>query len=131
MRILFPILLLTFTATTFADDKPANKPAYQNIKPDDFEKLSKEKDTVILDVRTPAEFAAGHIASAVNIDIKSKDFDEKIATLDKGKTYLVNCAVGARSARACEKLGKLDFPHLYNLDGGITAWQRAGKPVEK
>src|SRR5437764_15485758 len=98
------------------------KSQVKSVKPDEFEKLSKEKDSVILDVRTPKEFAEGHLPSAVNIDWNSKEFDQKVAALDKSKTYLVHCAVGGRSARACEKLTKLDFPHLYNLEGGIMAW---------
>lgn len=132
MRWMILIVATCVAVNLMADDKPASsKPAVQNVKPDEFEKLSKEKDAVILDVRTPEEYAAGHLPNAVNIDWKAKDFDEKVGALDKGKTYLVHCAVGGRSARACEKLNKLDFPRLYNLEGGIAAWQRAGKPVEK
>jgi rhodanese-related sulfurtransferase len=59
------------------------------------------------------------------------DFQEKTALLDKSKTYLVHCASGGRSARACEKLGSLDFPKVYNLPAGFKAWVKAGKPVEK
>ena len=47
------------------------------------------------------------------------------------KTYLVHCASGGRSVRACEKLSRLDFPKLYNLPGGFKAWVKAGQPVEK
>ena len=131
MRLLLLAAMVCLTAFALADDKPVTKPAVQNVKPDEFEKLSKEKDTVILDVRTPREFGEGHIPGAVNVDWNSKDFAEKVGALDKSKTYLVHCAVGGRSARACDKLSKMDFPHLYNLEGGIMAWQRAGKAVEK
>ena len=85
---------------------------------------------MILDVRTPEEFAESHLPGAVNINWKSKDFKEKVASLDKSKTYLVHCARCPQPA-ACEQLTKLDFPKIYNLDGGITAWQCAGKPTEK
>ena len=61
----------------------------------------------------------------------ASDFEAKAAALDKGKTYLVHCASGIRSVRACEKLEKLDFPSLYNLPGGFKAWVKAGEPVEK
>jgi rhodanese-related sulfurtransferase len=56
---------------------------------------------------------------------------DKAALLDKSKTYLVHCASGVRSVKACEQLGRLDFPRLYNLAGGFKAWAQAGKPVEK
>jgi rhodanese-related sulfurtransferase len=96
-----------------------------------FDKLRSNTNTVILDVRTPEEFAAGHIPGAKNIDINSLDFDRKTGHLDKSKTYLVNCASGGRSARACGKLSKMNFENCYNLLGGMHAWEKAGKPVEK
>ena len=118
-----------------ADEKKAadtpEKPVHRNVKADEFEKLSKEPDTVILDVRTAKEYAAGHIKDAVRIEWGTRDFDEKIKQLDKSKTYLVHCAVGVRSAKACDKMDGLDFPKVVNLDGGIKAWEKAGKPVEK
>jgi len=84
---------------------------------------------VVLDVRTAEEFEAGQIAGAVNLDVMSPGFEQKAGALDKRKTYLVHCASGVRSARACGKLGQLDFPKLYNLPGGFKAWAKAGQPV--
>jgi rhodanese-related sulfurtransferase/thioredoxin-related protein len=104
---------------------------YKNLSVDEFARMAAEKQNVILDVRTPAEFSAGHIAGAVNLDYNAPDFQAKAAALDKSKTYLVHCAVGGRSVRACEKLSHLDFPNIYNLPGGFKAWAKAGKPVEK
>jgi rhodanese-related sulfurtransferase len=112
----------------FAEDA---KPAHKNVTPDEFEKLSKEPNTVILDVRTPTEYAAGHIKGSIPMSFTAKDFNEKIKQLDRNKTYLVHCASGTRSAKACGKLDALDFPRVYNLLGGINAWKEAGKPVEK
>ena len=65
---------------------------YKNVGPDEFEKLAKQPKHVILDVRTAKEFAAGHIKGAINIDVNAADFQEKVAKLDKGSTYLVHCA---------------------------------------
>ena len=111
---------------------PASAPAtVQTVNADEFERLSKLPEHPVLDVRTPAEFAAGHLPGAINLDWKAKDFAEKVAALDKSKTYMVHCAVGGRSRSACEKMIKLSFPNVYNLEGGIMAWQRAGKKVEK
>jgi protein disulfide-isomerase len=105
--------------------------AYKNLSVDEFARMAADKQNVILDVRTPGEFSAGHIPGAMNLDYNGSDFQAKAAALDKSKTYLVHCATGGRSARACEKLAHLDFPSLYNLPGGFKVWVKAGKPVEK
>src|SRR5690349_21344602 len=110
---------------------PATRPARKDVGVDEFEKLWKEKKGVVLDVRTAKEYQAGHIPGAVNIDVNAGDFDKKVAELDKNKTYLVHCASGVRSVRACEKMNRMDFKELFNLQGGIKAWEKAGKEVEK
>jgi rhodanese-related sulfurtransferase len=105
--------------------------AYKNLSVEEFARMADDKRNVILDVRTPAEFQAGHISGAVNLDVSAPDFEAKAALLDRSKIYLVHCASGVRSARACDKLNHFDFPNLYNLPGGFRAWTKAGKPVEK
>jgi rhodanese-related sulfurtransferase len=105
--------------------------AFKNLSVDEFARMAADKQNVILDVRTAKEFEAGHLSGAMNLDVNAPDFQEKAASLDKSKTYLVHCATGVRSAKACEKLGRLDFSKLYNLPGGFKAWAKAGKPVEK
>lgn len=104
---------------------------YKNIDAAAFDKLRQSKTNVVLDVRTKKEYKEGHLPGAVLIDFTGDDFEKEVAKLDKSKTYLVHCAVGGRSARACKKMGQLGFTNLYNLQGGMTAWQKAGKPVEK
>jgi rhodanese-related sulfurtransferase len=126
------LALVLPAALARAEDKPADaKPVHKTVDADEFEKLSKQPDTVVLDVRTPQEYATGHIKDAVNVDFNAKDFAQKVQALDKSKTYLVHCAVGMRSAKACTKLDTFDFPKVYDLKGGIKAWKAAGKPVEK
>ena len=110
---------------------PAATAAYKNLSVEEFARMAEDKQNVILDVRTPEEFQAGHIPGAVNLDVTASDFQAKAALLDRSKIYLVHCASGVRSARACDKLNHLDFPNLYNLPGGFRAWAKAGKPVEK
>ena len=104
---------------------------YKDLSVAEFAKMTEDKQNVILDVRTAKEFEAGHITGAVNLDVMSPDFEKKAAALDKNKIYLVHCASGVRSVRACKKLDQLDFPKLYNLPGGFRAWVNAGEPVEK
>jgi len=85
----------------------------------------------VLDVRTPEEFAKGHIPGAINLDLQGGRLEKKVAELDKSKTYLVHCAGGVRSAKACVILDKSAFAHVVNLEPGFKAWENAGKPVEK
>lgn len=103
--------------------------AFNTIGVQEFEKLRSARTNIVLDVRTPKEYTAGHIPGAVNIDFNAPDFDKKVAALDTNKTYLVHCAAGGRSARACDKLSKT-FPRLNNLDGGMKAWEKAGNRPE-
>jgi protein disulfide-isomerase len=110
---------------------PAATAAYKNLSVEEFARMVDDKQNVILDVRTPEEFHAGHIPGALNMDVSATDFENKAALLDRSKVYLVHCASGVRSARACDKLNHLDFPNLFNLPGGFRVWANAGKPVEK
>ena len=133
--ILFALSMLLLASALRAADAPAThpttQPAVHNIGVDAFEKLTADSKNVILDVRTPREFAAGHLPGAVNINWTDKSFAEKIASLDKSKTYLVHCAIGGRSAKACSKLDEEKFLNIYNLKGGYEAWTKAGKVTVK
>lgn len=95
----------------------------------DFSTAMKAPGTVVLDVRTPAEFAAGHLPEAKNIDIEGSDFATRIAALDKAATYAVYCHSGNRSATAMERMTAASFTHVYDLAGGIGAWQSMGGPM--
>ena len=122
--ILIIILLLILISPAFAAD-------YKNLNVDQFEKMRAAKTNVLLDVRTKKEYDAGHIPGAVLIDFNAPDFDKKIATLDKDKTYLIHCAVGGRSAKAAAKMSALNFKSVYNLEGGYRAWEKVGNKGEK
>lgn len=103
----------------------------RHVHPAEAQKLIAGKKVVVLDVRTPKEFAAGHIAGATNINFLSADFAKAIAGLDTNRSYLVHCAVGGRSTQSLPKFEKLQFQSLYHLDGGLKAWEKAGLPVQK
>ena len=111
--------------------KPPLAKGVRDIGVEEYDKLKTGGSVVLLDVRTPKEFAAGHIPGAVNIDVSSPDFEKKAAALDPNKTYLVNCAAGVRSAKACNAMSALKFPKLFNLEPGFKGWEKSGKPVEK
>lgn len=92
--------------------------------------LSSNKDVQLLDVRTPEEFAEGHLADAINIDVFNPDFLKiSLATLDKTKPVAVYCRSGKRSADAAAILAKNGYD-VTNLEGGILAWIKDKKPVE-
>jgi phage shock protein E len=84
---------------------------------------------VVIDVRTPAEFAAGHIAGAQNIDVEAADFASRIASLDKKASYLVYCRSGRRSAIAADQMAAAGFTDI--VDGGAMAdMVAAGAPTQ-
>ena len=72
-------------------------------------------DTVVLDVRTPEEFAEGHLAGARNIDVSADDFDERVAQLDTDASIVVYCRTGNRSAEAVERMEGLGFTDLTDV----------------
>jgi rhodanese-related sulfurtransferase len=131
--------LASLSLSATAADKPAPKATsevsatkrFRNIDVAEWEKLRKDASVVVLDVRTAEEFADGHMPGAINLDIRGGKFAETLAGLDKSKTYLVHCAVGGRSAKACGQMDGMKFDKVLNLSGGITAWEAAGhKPVK-
>ena len=90
-----------------------------------------DPDFVILDVRTPAEFAAGHIAGARLLDFNAPDFADRIKELPRDKTYLVYCRSGNRSAKAVQVMRDAGFSDLINMGGGMLDWEKTGLPVVK
>ena len=109
----------------------AQQPAFTNISVEEFDKLRKQPNVGVIDVRSPKEFATGHIPGAINMDWIAGEFFNKVGGLDKRKIWLVHCAAGARSGKAVDKMATLKFTTVYNLPGGIKAWEKAGKPIEK
>jgi len=114
-----------------ASKQTGNSSAVHRVGVDEFEKLWLDKKNVVLDVRTKKEFDASHIPRARNLDVNAPDFDQKVSVLDKGAVYLVHCAAGVRSARACQRMSALGFTNLFDLAPGFRGWQTAGKTVEK
>ena len=91
--------------------------------------INSEPDIVVLDVRTPAEFAAGHIEGAINVDFMSHDFERLLAQLDSGKRYVMHCKSGGRSTRALSKMRAAGFDQVSHMVGGFDGWEDAGKSV--
>ncbi|WP_295428676.1 rhodanese-like domain-containing protein [uncultured Thiodictyon sp.] len=102
-----------------------------NVEPLGATEMINHKDATVIDVRSAADFAAGHIVNAVNIPMNG--FKNQLAVLGKykGKPIIVNCKSGGQSGAACEHLRKQGFEEVYNLKGGILAWQAANLPLSR
>jgi rhodanese-related sulfurtransferase len=96
------------------------------IAPDAAATLLEAPATVLLDIRTPDEFAAGHIAGAANVDFYAADFNAQLDSLDSGATYVIYCRSGNRTTAALEIFRDLGFTEVHAIAGGIVAWEAAG-----
>ena len=101
------------------------------VPPTEFAKKMAADNGQVIDVRTPKEFQSGHIENAVNMHVYDKDFQQRVDKLDKKKPVYVYCKAGGRSAEATEILKEKGFTTIVELEGGMDAWNDAGKPVKK
>lgn len=83
----------------------------------------------IIDVRTPEEFAEGHIAGAVNIPVQAPDFAARVSRLDPAATYAVYCRSGNRSEPAVAAMKNAGLSTVYELASGTKGWAAAGQPL--
>jgi len=87
------------------------------------------EDTIIIDVRTPAEFATGYLEGALNIDVQSPDFAAQISQLDPNATYFVYCRSGNRSGQAISQMTNMGFGDMINGGSVQEATNLSGIPV--
>jgi rhodanese-related sulfurtransferase len=105
--------------------------AYISLRPAEFsEEMNIVSNPVLLDVREPFEFRRSRIKNAINISSKA-DLQNFTDSLIKTAHIFLYCSTDYRSIRAAEDLIQKGFLHVYNLDGGIVAWRKAGFPVER
>ena len=116
MKRLFFLLIFAFSFAVQAQVK--------NISINEVPENLKKK-AVLVDVRTPGEYAEGHLPEALNIDVNGEGFIEKMAKVRKNKNVLLYCRSGKRSARAASILDSLGYTKVYNLEGGYIAWDEA------
>jgi phage shock protein E len=91
--------------------------------------IATEPSAVVLDIRTPDEFAQGTIEGAVNIDFYDTAFADQLDSLDKDAHYVVFCRSGNRSGQAMGTFADLGFTDVTEIDGGIVNWYQSGLPV--
>jgi rhodanese-related sulfurtransferase len=90
-----------------------------------------EAGVITLDVRTPGEFAEGHVEGARLIDFQSGNFENEIAALDKNATYAIYCRSGNRSGQAVKVMQDAGFTNVFSMNGGVIDWANAGFPLVK
>ncbi len=122
------LIILSSCDSTGQNEKNTSSTKVQEGRVDlavtEFKQKMSEENVVILDVRTPRETNDGMIAGAIEINVNSPDFQEKIKELDKDKTYLVYCRSGRRSVAACDIMEREGFKKLYNLLGGYLDYSK-------
>ncbi len=123
------ITAVSACSTSAPATSASSQPSGQHLAASNFSTAMNAPGTILLDVRTPAEYASGHLPQARNFDIEGADFANKIAALDKNATYAVYCHSGSRSGAALAQMTASGFSHVYDLAGGIGAWQNMGGPM--
>lgn len=101
------------------------------ISPQSATELINREDAVVVDVRPISEFSSGHIINAINVPMNG--LQKQIKSLEKyrERPIILACRSGAQSSGAGKQLRKAGFEKVYNLQGGILAWQNANLPVSR
>ncbi|HHH43165.1 MAG TPA: rhodanese-like domain-containing protein [Gammaproteobacteria bacterium] len=129
-----PILILAFIGTLgafFASEIMRRLGGMKSVDPTQATRLSNRENAVFLDTREEKEYREGHIPEAIHIPLKQ--LPERVAELNKYKELpiIAYCRSGNRSSSIGNILKKNGFENVYNLSGGIAAWQNASLPVSK
>ena len=101
----------------------------EKVDPVTASTIAAQPGTIVLDIRTPEEFAAGHLTGAIDIDFYATDFADRIGALDHAARYVVYCHTGNRSGQAMDLFRQDGFTDVHEIDGGIAAWVAAGLPI--
>ena len=121
IKILAPLFMLGLMITHLLNGQDTTGSA---ISQQEFKKLIKKKNSIVLDVRTPDEYNTGFISRAANLNVlDSLNFVKAIVALDKNKNYLLYCKSGRRSGKALVMMKNMGFQNILHLRGGITEWK--------
>jgi len=121
LLLLLVVGLLSVTTLTACSSSTSH-----SVSPDQAKSMISQ-GAGVLDVRTPQEFAQGHLDGAVNIDVTNPDFQSQVASLDKNATWVVYCHSGSRAATAISEMSTMGFTDLSNA-GGFDALANDGIP---
>ena len=131
LLVTWSTLVAVLVGGCLGSDPEPDDSIFRTIPPAGASALIEEREGdpgfVVVDVRRPDEFAGGHIPGAVNIN--SAEFSEHLQDLDPDGTYIIYCQRGGRSAGVRELMREAGFREVYEIEGGMSAWQAAGLPV--
>lgn len=127
LSAVFVLSLLVISCKQAAPDIQTDQPKaetriYKDIQLNELAGVIESTEPIILDVRTPEEYNAGHIEGAVLLDFYDEEFPDKIQSFDKSKAYVVYCQSGGRSKQATDFMYREGWTHLYNFAGGYQAY---------
>lgn len=133
LLILMALFALTSCTSNSEAKAPAkteqNKDIIKNVNTKEFADLTKNNNIIILDVRTPQEIANGFIEGASFANVMAPGFEDKTNLMNKEATILVYCKSGGRSSKAAKILEAQGFKNIYNLNGGMGAWESDDMPT--
>jgi rhodanese-related sulfurtransferase len=128
-----PILVggFAFVAVLLIQDIITNGFGKTSVDPKGATDLINNEDALVIDVRPEADFNKGHILNSLNVPLSR--VSEQLEKLKKhqDRTIIVSCNSGGQSASACSTLRKAGFEKVFNLKGGILAWQSDNRPISR
>jgi len=129
MKKLLILCLLVVSTLSIDSCFEAKAGSIQMINPEEAAALLDAEEAVLVDVRSHADYEAGHIANAINIPVESEDLEALIASLDHDKPVMVYCSRGGQSAACAKILEEKGFKKIYDLDGGLSSWEASGRKI--
>lgn len=131
LKHLSHISILLFSLFVFACNAQEKSAQKEKLEANEFAAGIGKDSIQLLDVRTPGEYAGGHLKGSLLANWNDKaEFERRTSYLDKNKPLYVYCLSGGRSAAAADKFRKNGFTQVYELKGGINAWKQSNLPVE-
>lgn len=125
------LIALAISLISLAGCSTSSSVSVTNVDAADFLSQISSGEVIVLDVRTPEEFNAGHLSGAVNLDVQSGQFETELSKLDKAATYAIYCRSGRRSTIAAEKMANAGFTNIINFNqGGFVELAQAGAQTE-
>lgn len=119
------------TATEIEPVEQQDETVVKSVDVEAFASMMEENPGVLVDVRTPEEYSAGHLEGAELINFYGSDFEAKVSELDRDVPVYVYCRSGGRSGRSAGQLHDMGFKTVIDLSGGIMAWEAQGKETVK
>ena len=121
--------IFSLTFSTIFSCSLINNESVNQINSDELIEFIELNDAILVDVRTEDEYNSGYIESSLNIDYFSNEFSVNADKLDKSTPIILYCRSGKRSSMSANKISKLGFKEIYNLQGGILEWIEEGNAV--